>query len=140
MKLNTYLYFDGQCAEAFDFYKSVFGGEFAIIQTFGDGPPGMGVPDAEKSRIMHVSLPVGDDVLMGSDTMSTYGEPAKPGNSFAVSVAPDTKEEADRIFPLLADGGGVAMPLANTFWGAYFGMCKDKFGVHWMVDVDTSEK
>ena len=82
MKLNTYLYFDGQCAEAFDFYKAVFGGEFAVMQTFGDGPPEMAVPDAEKSRIMHVSLPVGGDVLMGSDTVSTMGEPAKPANGF----------------------------------------------------------
>ncbi len=137
MKLNTYLYFDGQCAEAFDFYKSVFGGEYAVMQTFGDGPPEMGVSDAEKSRIMHVSLPIGGDVLMGSDTVSSHGEPAKPASSFAISVAPDSKEQADRIFPLLAEGGGVSMPLADTFWGAYFGMCKDQFGVHWMVNVDA---
>ena len=89
---------------------------------------------------MHVSLPVGGDVLMGSDTVSTMGEPAKPGNGFAVSVAPDTKEEADRLFPLLAAGGDISMPLADTFWGAYFGMCKDKFGVHWMVNVDSGDK
>lgn len=140
MKLNTYLYFDGRCAEAFDFYQSVFGGEFTVMQTFGDGPPGMGVPDADESRIMHVSLPIGGDVLMGSDTVSNFGEPAKPGNSFAVSVAPETKEKADRIFPLLAAGGDVIMPLADTFWGAYFGMCKDKFGVQWMVNVDSGDK
>lgn len=136
MSLSTYLYFDGQCAEAFDFYKSVFGGDFAVKQTFADGPPDMGVPEAEKDRIMHVSLPVGDAVLMGSDTVSTHGEPAKPGNNFAISYSPATKAEADTAFPKLAEGGGVTMELQETFWGSYFGMCKDKYGVRWMINVD----
>lgn len=138
MSLSPYLYFDGVCAEAFEFYKSVFGGEFAALMTFADGPPGMGVPDAEKGRIMHVSLPVGGTVLMGSDTVSSFGEPAKPANSFAISYAPKTKAEADKIFAALkSDGGGEAMAMQDVFWGAYFGMCKDRFGVHWMVNVDT---
>ncbi len=136
MTLSTYLYFDGQCEEAFEFYKSVFGGEFAVMQTFGDAPPDMGVPDAERARIMHVSLPVGESVLMGSDTVSSFGEPAKPGANFAISFSPKTKAEADDLFPRLAKGGGVAMELQETFWGSYFGMCKDKFGVHWMVNLD----
>jgi len=140
MTLSTYLYFDGQCAEAFEFYKSVFGGDFAVMQTFGDGPPNMGVPDVEKGRIMHVSMPVGEAVLMGSDTISTHGEPAKPGNNFAISFSPKTKEEADAIFPKLTAGGDVSMALQETFWGSYFGMGKDKFGVHWMVNVDLGGK
>lgn len=140
MTLSTYLYFDGQCAEAFEFYKSVFGGDFAVMQTFGDGPPDMGVPDVEKGRIMHVSMPVGEAVLMGSDTISTHGEPAKPGNNFAISFSPKTKEEADAIFPKLTAGGDVSMALQETFWGSYFGMGKDKFGVHWMVNVDLGGK
>ncbi|GJL95795.1 MAG: VOC family protein [Hyphococcus sp.] len=139
MTLSTYLFFDGQCAEAFDFYKSVFGGEFTVIQTFADGPPEMGVPDAEKEKIMHVSLPVGEAVLMGSDTVSHQGEPPKPGNSFAISYSPPTKQDADIAFPKLADGGSVSMELQETFWGSYFGMCKDKFGVSWMVNVDIGQ-
>ena len=135
MTLNPYLFFDGQCADAFEFYKSVFGGEFEDRMTFADGPPEMGVPDAEKNRIMHVSLPIGGNTLMGADTVSTFGDPAKPANSMAISFAPKTKEEADKMFPLLADGGEITMPLQETFWNAYFGMITDKFGVRWMVNV-----
>lgn len=138
MKLNTYLFFEDQCAAAFDFYKSVFGGEFSVMQTFADGPPEMGVPEADKSRIMHVSLPVGDDVLMGSDTVSNQGEAPITGTNFSVSLDPKSKEEADRIFPKLAEGGETVMAMQDTFWGAYFGMCVDKFGIRWMVNVDTS--
>ncbi len=138
MSLSPYLYFDGHCRDAFEFYQSIFGGDFIVMQTFADGPPEMGVPDGEKGKIMHVSLPVGDAVLMGSDTVSIFGEPAKPGNSFAISYRPETKAEADAVFPKLAEGGGVAMELQDTFWGSYFGMCKDKFGVHWMVNVDLN--
>ena len=138
MSLSPYLYFDGHCRDAFEFYKSVFGGDFIVMQTYADGPPEMGVPDGEKDKIMHVSLPVGETVLMGSDTVSTFGEPAKPGNSFAISYQPKTKDEANKVFPQLAEGGSVAMELQETFWGSYFGMCKDRFGVHWMVNVDLN--
>ncbi len=140
MTLSTYLYFDGDCADAFDFYRSVFGGEFMLRKTFADGPPEMNVPDAEKGRIMHVSLPVGESVLMGSDTVSTHGEPAKPGNSFAISYSPKTKDDADKAFAALKAGGAETMPMQETFWGSYFGMCKDKFGVNWMVNVDLGGK
>ncbi len=136
MSLSTYLYFNGQCAEAFAFYKSVFGGEFIVSQTYADGPPDMGVPDSEKTRIMHVSLPVGDSVLMGSDTVSTHGELAKSGNNFAISYSPAKKSDADAVFEKLADGGTVTMELQETFWGSYYGMCKDKYGVGWMINVD----
>ncbi len=140
MSLSTYLYFDGQCGEAFEFYKSVFGGEFAVLQTFGDGPPEMGVGDDEKGRIMHVSLPVGDSVLMGSDTVSSFGDPAKSGNNFAISFSPKTKAEADNVISKLAAGGEVTMDMNETFWGSYFGMCMDKFGVHWMLNLDLGAK
>ena len=81
MSLNVYLFFDGNCREVFEFYRSVFGGEFAMIQTFGDGPPDMNVPDAEKDRIMHVSLPVGSTVLMGSDSTTAFGPPPRPATT-----------------------------------------------------------
>lgn len=140
MTLSTYLYFDGQCADAFAFYKSVFGGDYAAFMKFADGPPDYKVDDTEKDKVMHVTLPVGDAVLMGSDVAKGYGEPPKPSNSFAISYAAASKEEADKIFAgLHADGGEVSMPMDDMFWGSYFGMCKDKFGVHWMVSHDQGK-
>ncbi len=103
MKLSTYLYFDGCCAEAFEFYRTVFGGEFSTRLTFAEGP--LEVPDAESGRIMHISLPVGEDELQGSDTVSTSGKPAKPSNNFAITLRPTTRDEADTIFAGLMEGG-----------------------------------
>ena len=140
MTLSTYLYFDGQCEEAFEYYKKVFGGDFQVIQRFSDGPPEMGVPEKEQSRIMHVSLPIGDSILMGSDSVTGHGEPVRAGNNFSISYSPKTKADADKIFPLLSDAGVVIMELQETFWGSYFGMCKDKFGIGWMVNVDLGQK
>lgn len=139
MSLSTYLYFDGNCAAAFDFYKSVFGGEFASRNTFGEGPPELGALESELGRIMHVSLPIGTSVLMGSDTVSSQGEATRAGNNFAISFQAQSKAEVDHVFPKLATGGGIAMPVAETFWGSYFGMCKDQFGVHWMVSFDLAQ-
>ncbi len=135
MSLSPYLTFNGNCAEAFDFYKSVFGAEFIVRQTFGDGPPDMGVADADKSKIMHVSLPIGDSVLMGSDTAGDHGPPFQQGNNFSISYAPATKAEADKVYAKLKDGGIEVMAMQDTFWNAYFGMCTDKFGVQWMINV-----
>ena len=139
MAFSVYLYFDGACGEAFDFYHSVFGGDIPVRQTYGDGPPEMGIADKDKDRVMHVTLAVGDSVLMGSDTVSGFGEPPTAGTNFAVSFSPTSKEQADKVFAqLCADGGAVTMPMADMFWGAYFGMCKDKYGVHWMLKMHQS--
>ena len=139
MSLSTYLTFDGDCREAFEFYKSVFGGDFIELHTFVDAPPDMGVPDDQKDRIMHVSLPVGSSVLMGSDTAGGYGGPLVKGNNFSISYRPETKGEADQIFAGLKDGGVEMMAMQDTFWGSYFGLCTDKFGVKWMVNVDLGQ-
>jgi PhnB protein len=134
MSLNTYLYFDGNCAQAFEFYKSVFGGAFTARTCFSDAPPELNFKECDNDRIMHVSLPVGGSVLMGSDTPSGEGEPPKPGNSFSISYSAKTRQETDDIYAALKAGGGEeTMPLQDTFWGSYFGMCKDQFGVSWMV-------
>ena len=140
MTLNTYLFFDGTCAEAFDHYRRVFGGEFTARMTYGEGPPEkVKVPDAERGRIMHVSLPVGGSVLMGSDTASGHGEAPKSTNAFAISYSAASRADADAKFAALQEGGGTAaMPMGDTFWGAYFGMLKDRFGVHWMVSHDPN--
>ncbi len=135
MPFTPYLSFDGDCADAFDFYKSVFGGEFTYRSTFADAPPDMGVSDEDKDKIMHVSLMVDDAVLMGSDVPKSVGERPTPANSISVTFTPKSKAEADAIFTRLAgDGGQETMPMQDTFWGAYFGMCKDKYGVSWMLD------
>ncbi|MDR0229166.1 MAG: VOC family protein [Flavobacteriaceae bacterium] len=133
---NTYLTFDGNCEEAFNFYKSVFGGEFMYIGRFGEIPstPEFTIPEEDKNKIMHVSLPIGQSILMGSDTSCGNPNPVIQGNNFSVSVATDTQEEADDLFAKLAIGGTVIMPIEDMFWGDYFGMILDKFGIQWMVN------
>ncbi len=139
MNLNAYLHFDDNCREAFEFYRSVFGGEFAIVSTFADGPADLPpVPDHEKGRIMHVSLPIGSGMLMGSDTTSVFGPPPTMGNNFSISISADSRAETDRLFSLLSEGGNVAMPPRDMFWGAYFGMCTDRFGVNWMLNCEPA--
>ena len=139
MTLSIYLNFNGDCREAFEFYRSVFGGEFENIQTFGDGPDDIIVPAEERDRVMHVSLPVGDSVLMGSDTPSWSPEPTQVGNNFSISYSPATREEADEIFAKISEGGTVTMPLEDMFWGAYFGTCTDRFGIGWQLNCEPPE-
>ncbi len=134
MTLNTYLNFDGNCREAFEFYRSVFGGEFTALQTFADGPPEMPpVSEEEKGRVMHVSLPIGSSELMGSDVAAGFGPPFAAGNNFSIAVEADSRAQCDELFARLSAGGAVIMPLQDMFWGSYFGQCADRFGVTWMV-------
>jgi PhnB protein len=141
--LNVYLTFSGNCEEAFNFYKSVLGGEFSHVARFGEMPPSdhcPPVPEKDKEMIMHVSLPISKEtVLMGSDSSEAFGPPTVQGNNFALSISADSIEETDRIFNALSVGGQVTMPLDNTFWGSYFGMFIDKFGIQWMVSCETEE-
>lgn len=137
-KMNPYLNFDGNTEEAFHFYKSVFGGEFTGVHKMGDAP-GMQLPDDEKKRIMHIGLPINEHtILMGSDTLPSMGHVLNKGNNVHISLHPSSREEADRLFNGLSAGGQVIMPLADTFWGAYYGMFIDKYGISWMVNFDTS--
>ncbi len=137
MSLNTYLTFDGNCREAFDFYKSVFGGEFDELMTFADAPPDLPVKDADKDKIMHMSLPIGSSILMGSDIAEGFGGPVIVGTNFSLSIERDSKAQGDELFGKLSEGGDVGMPMQNTFWGAYFGMCRDRFGVNWMINCEA---
>ena len=136
MPLNVYLTFTDTCREVFDFYRSVFGGEYLIIQTFGDGPADMEVLDSERDRIMHATLSIGDSILMGSDMPSNFAPPVTVGNNFSLSYTPSSKEETDALFAKLSAGGTVTMPLQETFWGAYFGSCTDKFGINWQLNYE----
>ncbi|WDI31694.1 VOC family protein [Hyphococcus flavus] len=139
MSLNTYLTFDGNCGEAFDFYKSVFGGEFMMRSTFAEGPPDMGVSNQYKNRIMHVSLPIGSSMLMGSDTAGEASGPFVQGTNFSISYAPSSKADADEKFLKLSAGGMEIMAMQDVFWGSYFGMCIDKFGIRWMLNMPTGD-
>jgi PhnB protein len=135
-KLNAYLNFAGNTEDAFNFYKSVFGGEFRTVTRFKDMPmQGVSIPKADENKIMHIALPVGkDDVLMARDVLEGFGHKLVIGNSVTVSIFPDSKEEADRIFEALSAGGKIEMPIADQQWGDYYGGFTDKFGVRWMVD------
>lgn len=133
MITNTYLNFDGNSEKAFNFYKSVFGGEFDTVMRFKDTPDGDKMPNGEGNRIMHISLPLGGgQFLMASDTLT--GNKLVVGNNFSISLSPDSREEADRLFAGLSADGTVQMPLHDAFFG-YFGHLRDKFGIQWMVSV-----
>jgi PhnB protein len=142
--INVYLNFDGNCLEAFEFYKSVFGGEFSYLGYYKDMPPspdGKAMDPAMGEKIMHVALPVSKEtMLMGSDTGSEWASSFLQGNNFSISIMPDTKAEADRLFNSLSAGGRVNMPLTNTFWGDYFGMLTDKFGINWMMNFNDGSQ
>lgn len=142
--VNPYLNFKGNCEEAFTFYKSVFGGDFAYIGKFKDMPPMEGQPpmaSEDADKVMHVSLPISKETnLMGSDVTEGYCANVTMGTNFAVSINADSIEEADKLFNGLSAGGEVTMPMEKTFWGAYFGMFTDKFGISWMVNFDEDEK
>lgn len=141
--VNIYLTFDGDCEAAFLFYKSVFGGEFPYIGRFGEMPEMDEKPilPQDVNRIMHVSLPISKEtILLGSDITSDASERFIQGNNFSISVDTASKDEANRIYAALSEGGKQIMPLMDTFWGAYFGMLTDKFGINWMLNVDDQDK
>lgn len=135
--LNPYLNFLGNTEDAFNFYKSVFETEFIMIQRFKDTPHSDNVPDSDKEKIMHIALPIGKgNVLMGTDALESAGHTLTLGNNISLSIAADSKEEATKLFNGLSAGGEIEMPLEDMFWGAYFGMCNDKFGIKWLVNYD----
>jgi len=144
-QVNTYLNFVNNTEEAFNFYKSVFGGEFESpgISRFGDIPPAEGMlplPEEDKNLVMHVSLNIlGGHTIMGTDAPASMGFNLTFGNNMHISLQPDSKEETNRLFAKLSDGGKVTMELQDTFWGAYYGSCSDKFGVHWMFNFQEKE-
>ncbi|WP_329805154.1 VOC family protein [Flavobacterium facile] len=135
--INTYLIFNGTCEAAFLFYKSVFGGEFEQISKFGDMPSSEEMPlsDEDKNRVMHVSFNIGNSILMGSDSNSQSSDVVF-GNNFSISINAGSREETEKLFNGLSSEGKITMPLQDTFWGAYFGMFTDKFGINWMVNFD----
>ena len=140
-KLNFYLNFAGKAEEAFNFYKSIFGGEFSSITRYKDMPSTAAeLSTADENKILNISLPVGkDDILMASDVLESRGRVLKTGNNIRITIIPESKAEADRIFNALAAGGMVEMPMADQPWNAYYGSLKDKYGVDWMVNYAYKE-
>jgi PhnB protein len=143
--INPYLIFNGNCEEAFLFYKSVFGGEFPYMGRFKEMPssddpncPPVSAEDGE--RIMHVSLPISEGVMLYGSDSSSQNNDVIIGNNFSISINAESREEADKLFNGLSANGIIIMPMNNTFWGAYFGMFTDKFGINWMMNFDEIQK
>lgn len=138
--VNPYLNFNGNAEEAFNFYKSVFGGEFSMVMRYKDVPSEHQMGESDGNKIMHISLPLAHEtLLMGGDVPGMYDN-AIIGTNISISINTESEEEADRIFNGLSAGGQVTMPMENAFWGDYFGMFKDKFDIHWMVSYSSNQQ
>jgi PhnB protein len=137
--VNPYLTFIGNCEEAFNFYKEVFGGDFQFVGRYKDMPADdrENFPTEQDEKIMHISLPISKEtILMGCDSSQTFGQPITFGNNISLSINTDSKTSADKIFVGLCAGGQEKMAMDETFWGAYFGVVTDKFGIHWTVSAE----
>lgn len=139
--INPYLTFNGNCEEAFAFYKDVFGRDFAFVGRFKDMPAEYSVPESEQEKIMHIALPISNEtVLMGSDSSDAFGKASTFGNNISISINGESEEETNSLFKKLSEGGQVHMALDKTFWGSLFGMFTDKFGINWMVNYELEQK
>ena len=140
-QINPYINFNGNTEEAFNFYKSVFGGEFAMVKRFKEmASPEFPVSENEANKIMHIALPIGKNVLMANDVPEIMGKVNEMENRSKISVSAESKEEADKIFNGLSAGGTIEMPIEDSPWGSYFGMFRDKYGIEWTVDFDPKYK
>ena len=136
-QINPHINFNGNAEEAFNFYKSVFGGEFTKIIRFKDlSNQEFPLSEKEKNKIMHIALPIGKNMLMANDVPEFMGKTNENENRSKISISTESKEEADKLFKGLSAGGQIEMPIADSPWGSYFGMFRDKYGIEWMVDFD----
>ncbi|PQJ74511.1 VOC family protein [Polaribacter gangjinensis] len=139
--INPHINFNGNAEEAFNFYKSVFGGQFAKVMRFKDlESPDFQVSEKEAHKIMHIALPIGSNVLMGNDVPEILGKTNEKENRSKIAISAESREEADRLFNGLSKGGQIEMPISDSPWGSYFGMFRDKYGIEWMVDYDVNYK
>ena len=138
--INPHINFNGNAEEAFIFYRSVFGGEFAKVIRFKDlAGPEFPVAEKELNKIMHIALPIGKgSMLMANDVPEFMGRTNENENRSKIVISAESKEEADRLFHGLSAGGTVEMPMDNSLWGSYFGMFRDKYGIEWMVDFSSA--
>jgi PhnB protein len=136
-QINPHINFNGNAEEAFTFYKSVFGGEFAKIMRFKDiSSPEFPVTENDANKIMHIALPIGKNILMANDVPESMGQTNENENRSKISISTESKEEADKLFNGLSVGGQIEAPIGDSPWGSYFGMFRDKYGIEWMVDFD----
>lgn len=140
--INPYLNFQGNTEEAFKYYQSVFGGEFiGGITRFSDTSEGNELPENERDKVMHIALPIGDgNMIMGTDALESMNQTVQQGNNFYISIQADSREQTDTFFNRLSDGGEVELDMHDAFWGDYFGMFKDKFGIKWMVNFSEDRE
>ena len=135
--VNPYLNFQGNTEEAFNLYKNVFGGEFTSLMRFKETGEAEKMSAEEGEKLMHISLPIGKTtILMGTDALESFGQKVIMGNNNYLCINTATREEADRLFNELSAGGNVEMPMADMFWGDYFGSFFDKFGLGWMISYN----
>ena len=135
--INPHINFNGNAEEAFNFYKSVFGGEFARIMRFKDmSSPEYPVTEKDAHKIIHIALPIGKNILMGNDVPESMGVVNENENRSKIAISAESREEADKLFNGLSAGGNIEMPIGESPWGSYFGMFRDKYGIEWMVDFD----
>lgn len=138
--INPYINFNGNAEEAFTFYKSVFGGEFGKIIRFKDlASAEFPVPENEANKILKISLPIGQNVLMANDVPAAMGPVNENENRSKIAISAESREEADKIFNGLSVGGTVEMPMSDSPWGTYFSMFRDKYGIEWTIEFDPSK-
>ncbi len=137
--INPHINFNGNAEEAFTFYKSVFGGEFARIIRFKDlASPEFKIAEKEENKIMHIELPIGKcNMLMANDVPEFMGKTNENENRSKIVISAESKEEADKLFNGLSAGGSIEVPMADGLFGAYFGMFRDKYGIEWMVTFES---
>lgn len=139
--INPHINFNGNAEEAFNFYKSVFGGEFTKIIRFKDmASDEFPVAEHEANKLMHIALPIGNSVLMANDVPEILGRTNENENRSKIVISAESKEEADKLFNGLSVGGQIEMPISDSPWGTYFGMFRDKYGIEWMVEFDSNNK
>jgi PhnB protein len=138
--INPHINFNGNAEEAFTFYKSVFGGEFSKIIRFKDlSNPEFPIAENEANKIMHIALPIGQNILIANDIPEIMGQVSENENRSKISISADSRLEADKLFNGLSNGGNIEMPITESPWGSYFGMFRDKFGIEWMVNFDPKD-
>ena len=138
--INPHINFNGNAEEAFTFYQSVFGGAFDKIIRFKElSSPEFPIPEKDANKIMHIALPIGKNMLMGNDVPEILGRVNERENRSKISISAESKEEADRLYNGLAVGGEIEMPIADSPWGSYFAMFRDKFGIEWMINFDPRD-
>jgi PhnB protein len=134
-QINPHINFNGNAEEAFTFYKSVFGGEFVTVMRFKDlSSPGFTPSEKDANKIMHIALPIGGNILMGNDVPEHMGRTNENENRSKIAITANSREEADKLYNGLSQGGQVEMPIGDSPWGSYFAMFRDKYGIEWMVD------